>query len=148
MASKEVIDAITAHVRDGALGAAYRFIENRNYAQSVEIPADVDEAISLRFPGTTRMRDEVGGETNLYPEDGSFRIDVYVRIRSKLTTGPANQDRLQTVSEEVVQAFLGRTISNIEIFRVSNGLDVPAGAPPGYWTDSVSCSFHFEHFGP
>lgn len=150
MASKFIIDTISAYIE--ATMAPTPFVENRIYAESVKPPLNVDEYISARFPGTARMRSEVGGDPaamqNAYFEDGSFRIDLYVRIKSVNASGAANQDRLHALRESVVTAFLGKTISNIEIFRVATGLDVPAGAPQGWWTESISCGFHYEHFGP
>ena len=50
--------------------------------------------------------------------------------------------------DAVVAAFLGQTFSNVEIFTVTTGLDVPNGAPTGWWAESISCGFHYEHFGP
>lgn len=148
MASKLIIDAISAYVQ--AQFPTVHYEENRDYAESVKPPANVDEFISLRFPGTARTRGEIGGADgqNAYFEDGAFRVDVYVRVKSRNAPGAANQDRLHEIREGVVTAFLGRTISNIEIFRVATGLDVPAGAPQGWWAESVSCGFHYEHFGP
>lgn len=150
MASREIIEAITAYVQTALPTLA--FVANRNYAEAVKPPNDVDEFMSARFPGTARVRGEVGGdplaEQNAYFEDGAFRIDLFVRINSKMTPGAANQDRLHALREDIVTAFLGKTISNIEIFRVATGLDVPAGAPQGWWAESISCGFHYEHFGP
>lgn len=150
MASKFIIDTISAYVE--ATLAPTVFVENRNYAESVKPTLNVDEFLSARFPGTSRVRGEVGGdpeaEQNAYFEDGAFRIDVYVRRKSVTTPDAANQDRLHALREDVVTAFLGKTISNIEIFRVATGLDVPAGATQGWWAESISCGFHYEHFGP
>lgn len=150
MASKFIIDTISAYVQTQV--APVRYVENRVFAEAAKPPADVDEFVSARFPGTMRSRSEVGGDPaalqNAYPEDGSFRVDIYVRINPRLASVATNQDRLHTLRETIVPLFLGRTISNIEIFRVATGLDVPTGAPQGWWAESISCSFHYEHFGP
>lgn len=150
MASTFIITTISDYIEANI--APTRYVENRNYSEAAKPPADADEFISARFPGTSRVRSEVGAapedEQNVYFEDGSFRIDLYVRANSRLAPSATNQDRLHALREVVVALFLGKTISNIEIFRVATGLDVPTGAPPGWWTESVSCGFHFEHFGP
>lgn len=150
MASQEVRDAINAYTQSAL--SAYFFIPNERYDVAIKLPANRDLVISARFPGTSIERGEVGGdsaqETNIYFEDGSFRIDVFSRINPVVGTGPANQDTQIAMTEAVRKAFLGKAIQNVEIFRIATGLDLPAGVPQGWWTDSISCSFHYEHFGP
>lgn len=150
MASSEVIAAVKARLT--AALPSYAQVQLSDYSQAPTPPANVDEFLCARFVGTHRQRGEIGGdedaETNVYFEDGSFRIDVYVRINPRLSAGQTLEDRRQAVTEDVIAAFLGRRFDNVEVFSTANGLDLPAGAPPGWWGDSISCGFHFEHFGP
>ena len=150
MASQAVRSAVKAHVQSAL--SAYFFVDNEIYSASIKLPIDRDLVISTRFPGTSRERSEIGADpasnSNAYFEDGAFRIDVYSRIKPIIGLVPANQDTQIAMTEAVINAFLGKTIQNVEIFRVASGLDVPAGVPPGWWADSISCGFHYEHFGP
>lgn len=150
MASTALIAAVEARC-DAALPQFTR-IPLDDYSIAPTPPNNLDEFICTRYVGTTRDRLEVGGdpdaETNAYAEDGNFRIDVYIRVNPKFSSGNTKEARLQAVVETVIRAFLGKNFDNVEIFTVSNGLDLPAGAPPGWWADSISCGFHFESFGP
>lgn len=144
------MDAVIAHIQSAL--SAYTYKENKNYAEFMAFPVDVDQFVSARFPGSARTRSEIGADpsenANLYNEDGAFRIDVFARLKPNASASPTNQDTQIAMTEAVVTAFMGKTISNVEIFRVATGLDLPAGVPPGWWGDSISCGFHYEHFGP
>lgn len=150
MTSSAVQTAVIAHIASAL--SAYSYVENKDYRASAKPPSNVDEFISARFPGSTRIRGEVGGdpadEINAYFEDGAFRIDVFVRGNPQFSTTAPNQDREIAIREAVVRAFMGKSIANVEIFSVTTGLEVPAGAPSGWWAESISCGFHYEHFGP
>lgn len=150
MASEAVITAVEARA-DAAL-STYERVPLDDYSIAPTPPRNVDEFICTRFVGTRRQRGEIGGdpdeETNAYFEDGNFRIDVYIRIIPRNASGQTKEQRIRAVVEDVIGAFLGRSFDNVEIFSATNGLDLPAGAPAGFWADSISFGFHYEHFGP
>lgn len=146
MASKPVITAVTSRLA-AELGQ-FTTVPLDDYGVAPRPPNDVDEFICARFIGTYRERAEIGGDPPgdcAVFEDGTFRIDVYVRINPKLGSGQTLETRLQDVRETVIAAFINQAFGGVEIFSASTGLDLPAGAPPGWWADSIGFGFHFEH---
>ena len=146
MASKPVSDAVVARLATEL--AQFTAIPLSDYSVAPRPPNDVDEFICARFIGTYRERAEIGGdppEDCAVFEDGTFRIDVYVRINPKSASGQTLETRMQTVRETVIAAFINHAFDGVEIFSASTGLDLPAGAPPGWWADSIGFGFHFEH---
>ena len=167
MASKAVKDAIESAVEnfisigDPVILSNMQYLKTSNYTEARKFPRGVDEFISTRFPGSAIIRNEIGGTSddrqtgeNLYTEDASFRIDVFVRVSARTRSGnqpPSTityQDRLYDIIEGVRTAFLGKTFDNVEIFGVQSGMGRPDDADLGWWADSLSFQYHFEHLGP
>lgn len=167
MSSKEVKDAIESaidgFIEQGApeIFSGLKFLKTSSYVGVRQFPQSVDEFISARFPGSVILRDEIGGTAedrstgeNLYTEDAAFRVDCFVRVNARQGPGSfagstvTRQDRLYELMEGVKSAFLGKTFEGVEIFGVQNGMGTPDDAPNGWWGDSLSFQYHFEHFGP
>lgn len=160
MTSKSVKDIMQAAVEAFANANSLHYVKNQNYTDARKPPRDQNEWIRTRFPSSAILRDEIGGTDedgldgdNLYEENAAFRIDIAVRIHSRGGPGTeppsqiVHEERLDEIKQLIVDNFLGRTFSNVEIFGIQDGLDV-SDVDVGFWTESLSIQFHFEHFGP